>query len=107
MIVFERAGLLFAFNFNPTQSFADYRVGVDVAGEYECVLSSDEGRFGGWGNVKEGGRYRTTALEWNGRKNWTQVSVLSVDLHGFFIDFLTWSKLYIPSRTCIVLAKVN
>ena len=28
MIVFERAGLIFIFNFNPTQSFADYRIGV-------------------------------------------------------------------------------
>ena len=28
MIVFERAGLIFIFNFNPTQSFADYRIGA-------------------------------------------------------------------------------
>jgi 1,4-alpha-glucan branching enzyme len=73
VIVFERAGVLFIFNFHPTQSFTDYRVGVDVAGEYECVLSSDEKRFGGWGNVCEGGRYFSTPMEWNGRKNWLQV----------------------------------
>lgn len=50
---------------------------MDVEGEYECVLSGDEQRFGGWGNVKEGGRYFTTGLEWNGRKNWVQVCLFS------------------------------
>ncbi|PIL37307.1 ATP-binding cassette transporter [Ganoderma sinense ZZ0214-1] len=85
IIVFERAGLLFVFNFHPTQSFSDYRVGVEQAGDYEVVLSSDEKRFGGFENVVLGGTYKTTPMEWNERKNWTQV--------------------YIPSRTCIVLAR--
>ncbi|SJL02291.1 probable 1,4-alpha-glucan-branching enzyme [Armillaria ostoyae] len=85
LIVYERAGLLFVFNFHPTQSFTDYRVGVDEAGEYSVVLTSDEGRFGGFDNVKLGGQYFTTPMEWNNRKNWLQV--------------------YIPTRTCLVLAK--
>ncbi|KAF8761572.1 Carbohydrate-binding module 48 (Isoamylase N-terminal domain) [Rhizoctonia solani] len=34
VIVFERNGLVFAFNFHPTQSFADYRIGVEVEGRY-------------------------------------------------------------------------
>ena len=42
MIVFERAALLFVFNFHPTQSFPDYRVGVEKAGKYSVVLSSDK-----------------------------------------------------------------
>ncbi|KAL6305825.1 glycoside hydrolase superfamily [Sparassis latifolia] len=85
VIVFERAGLLFAFNFHSTKSFTDYRVGVEEPGEYHIVLTSDEKRFGGFDNVHLGGQYFTTPLEWNGRKNWLQV--------------------YIPTRTCIVLAK--
>ncbi|KAF8481348.1 glycoside hydrolase, partial [Gautieria morchelliformis] len=36
VIVFERANLLFIFNFHPTQSFADYRVGVEEPGEYHA-----------------------------------------------------------------------
>ena len=32
VIVFERAGLLFIFNFHPEQSFTDYKVGVQKAG---------------------------------------------------------------------------
>jgi 1,4-alpha-glucan branching enzyme len=74
VIVFERAGLLFIFNFHPTQSFTDYRVGVEVDGEYKIVLSSDDKQYGGFENVEVNSRYVTTPLEWNGRNNWLQVS---------------------------------
>lgn len=86
VLVFERAGLLWIFNFNPTQSFTDYRVGVDVAGTYRIVLDTDDTAFGGLGrNVKET-RFFTTDLEWNGRANFVQV--------------------YIPTRTALVSLKL-
>ncbi|KAF9247406.1 glycoside hydrolase family 13 protein [Melanogaster broomeanus] len=88
MVVYERAGLLFIFNFHPTNSFTDYRVGVDVAGDYTVVLTSDEKRYGGFENVTSNGKYPTTPMEWNGRKNQT---------HAL--------QVYIPARTCLVLAK--
>lgn len=84
VIVFERNGLLFIFNFHPTQSFTDYRVGVDKAGTYEVVLDSDRSQFGGHDIIDPNAEYYTTDLEWNNRKNFLQV--------------------YIPSRTAIVLA---
>lgn len=74
VVVYERAGLLFVFNFHPTSSFSDYRVGVDVPGVYEVVLTSDQKQFGGFDNAKLGGEYFTTPMEWNGRRNWVQVS---------------------------------
>jgi len=37
--VYERAGVVFAFNFHPTQSFTDYKIGVDDAGVYPCVTA--------------------------------------------------------------------
>lgn len=74
IVVFERAGLLFIFNFHPTESFTDYRVGVEIAGEYHIVLSSDEKRFGGFDNIRLDTKFKTTPLEWNGRKNWLQAS---------------------------------
>jgi len=85
VLVYERAGLLFVFNFHPSKSYADYRVGVEEAGEYKICLSSDEGRFGGFDNIALDSKFLTTPMEWNGRKNWLQV--------------------YIPSRTSIVLTK--
>ena len=69
------------------------------------ILSSDEMRFGGFRNVVPGGSFLTTPLEWNERKNFTQVSVSeqagptteALRRHGV--------QVYIPSRTCVVLAK--
>jgi len=34
VIVFERAGVVFVFNFNPSKSFTDYKIGVQVDGVY-------------------------------------------------------------------------
>jgi 1,4-alpha-glucan branching enzyme len=82
VIVFERAGLLFIFNFHPTESFVDYRVGVEASGTYKIVLSTDDKAFGGFESVDTSARFFTTPLEWNGRKNFVQV--------------------YIPTRTAIV-----
>lgn len=102
VIVFERAGLLFIFNFHPTKSFTDYRVGINVAGEYKIVLSSDDKQYGGFENVDVNVKFFTTALEWNGRKNWLQVGSLRLTLH---FTLLTAYQVYLPPRVCIVLAK--
>ncbi|KAL0580094.1 alpha-1,4-glucan branching enzyme, partial [Marasmius crinis-equi] len=72
VVVFERADLLFIFNFNPTQSFTDYRVGVEKAGEYKVVLSSDEKKFGGFDNIDVKGTFVTTPMKWNERSNFLQ-----------------------------------
>lgn len=89
VLVFERNGLLFIFNFNPTQSFADYKVGVHFPGAYQIVLNSDHPKFGGHGRIEEvsstGERLQffTNNEAWNDRANSLYV--------------------YIPSRTVIVL----
>ncbi|EFN58941.1 hypothetical protein CHLNCDRAFT_29960 [Chlorella variabilis] len=51
IVVVERGDLVFVFNFHPTQSYTDYRVGAYKSGSYKVVLSSDEQVFGGWQNV--------------------------------------------------------
>ncbi|KAH6678940.1 alpha amylase [Plectosphaerella plurivora] len=84
LIVFERGGCVFIFNFHATQSYTDYRVGIEVAGTYKIVLNTDNKDVGGHGRIENSTRFFTTPMEWNGRKNWTHV--------------------YIPSRTAIVLA---
>ncbi|XP_074106688.1 1,4-alpha-glucan-branching enzyme [Cotesia typhae] len=47
IIAFDRAGVVFVFNFHPTKSFADYTVGVPEAGTYKIMLNSDDKNFGG------------------------------------------------------------
>ncbi|KPI35907.1 1,4-alpha-glucan-branching enzyme [Cyphellophora attinorum] len=84
VLVFERAGLLWIFNFHPTQSFADYRVGVEQQGTYKIVLDTDWKEFGGFDRNARDTRFFTQDLPWNGRRNCTHV--------------------YIPTRTALVLA---
>jgi 1,4-alpha-glucan branching enzyme len=50
IIVFERAGLVFAFNFHPTQSYSDYPIMVED-GRYQMILDSDAVEFGGHGRL--------------------------------------------------------
>ena len=37
VIVYERAGVVFAFNFHPSQSYTDYKIGVGEAGTYPLL----------------------------------------------------------------------
>lgn len=87
VIVFERAGLLWIFNFHPTKSFADFRVGVETSGTYRIVLDTDDKQFGGFGRNDPATRFFTTPFGWNQRSNFTQV--------------------YIPARTAIVSSRVG
>ncbi|KAF2861241.1 glycoside hydrolase family 13 protein [Piedraia hortae CBS 480.64] len=83
MLVFERAGLVWVFNFHPEKSYTDYRVGVDVPGTYQIILDTDDkDAFGGFGRVQKGQRFFTQDLPWNGRRCCMHV--------------------YIPSRTALV-----
>ena len=64
--------LLWIFNFHPTNSYTDYRVGVELAGEYQVVLDSDNKEFDGQGRIDSSGRYFTTDFRWNNRSNFLQ-----------------------------------
>lgn len=46
IIAFERAGL-FIFNFHPSKSYTDYRVGTALPGKFKIVLDSDAAEYGG------------------------------------------------------------
>jgi 1,4-alpha-glucan branching enzyme len=87
VIVFERANLIWIFNFHPSKSFADYRIGIEKPGQYQIVLNSDRPEFGGLDRIDEKTRFFTTPESWDNRANSTQV--------------------YIPTRTVIVLALVE
>jgi 1,4-alpha-glucan branching enzyme len=85
VIAFERAGVLFIFNFHPTNSYTDYRIGVEVPGVYKIALDTDDKKFGGHGLIDHAKtECHTTNLEWNNRKNFIQV--------------------YLPSRSAVALA---
>ena len=53
VLVYERGGLIFALNFSPSGYYTDYMMTVPSAGKYRVLLSTDEGRFGGWDRISE------------------------------------------------------
>lgn len=82
ILAFVRGNLLFVFNFNPQNSFADYGIQVPAA-HYTLQLSSDEERFGGQGLVEVGKEYTV------------EISTNPVPTAYFL-------KIYIPVRTALV-----
>jgi 1,4-alpha-glucan branching enzyme len=68
-VAFERAELLFVFNFHPTQSFTDYRIGVEMPGEYKVALDTDDGKYGGFQRVDSHVPHFTFPEDFAGRKN--------------------------------------
>ncbi len=83
VIIYSKGDLTFAFNFNPTRSFEGYLVPTEAEGNYETVLSSDDGQFGGFSRVDTKTVYRASKQP-DGRC-------------GFMC--------YLPTRTAIVFKK--
>ena len=83
ILIFERGGWWFLFNFNSASSYAGYTFEA-LPGEYELVLSTDNREFDGFGNVAFPQRFWTIR-----RPEGTKLSV------------------YLPSRTALVLKRVE
>ena len=81
MLAFRRKNLLFVFNFNPKKSFENYGILVKK-GAYKVVLNTDAVEFGGFGLTDD--------------------SVIHQTLPSHYIN-KEWLKLYIPSRSAVVL----
>lgn len=78
MVAFDRgteAGhLLFVFNFHPTASYTDYRIGVPRSGEWVLALDSDAAHFGGHGRLDPTSTAcRSQAFGWDGRPDSIQI----------------------------------
>ncbi len=84
VLAFERAGLLFVFNFHPSHSYTNYGLAVE-GGKYRTLLCTDQHEYGGFG------RFDTTMV------------YRSVVEKSF--GFKQNLKLYLPSRTGMVLQR--
>jgi len=89
VIVFERAGLVFCFNFHPSRSLPDYKVWVEVGGEYRIALDTDWAELGGHGIRDRQATSHTISSSkgYNGRR--------------------TEMMVYLPSRTGAVWKRVG
>ena len=81
MLAFSRGECLFVFNFSPDKSYTDYEIACPL-GEYQMVLNTDAPEFGGFGNVDQ-------SISYTSRPQGGKTSV----------------RLYLPSRTAVVLKK--
>jgi 1,4-alpha-glucan branching enzyme len=84
VLIFERAGLIWAFNFHPTRSYTDYRFSAP-AGKYTIVLDSDDPAYGGHGRIDHGQSHFTL-----------QAAHSPYPAHCL--------SLYLPNRAALVLA---
>ena len=82
VLVYERSGMIFAINFNPTVSQESYFVKTLTKGEYKPVLSTDDNCFGGWDRISMTETYTAKKTE---------------DGLGF--------NIYLPARTGVCIVK--
>lgn len=82
IIVFDRAELIFVFNFHPIKSFPDYTIGVKSAGTYKILLCSDDKNFGG--------------------ENRVDTNIQHFTKPESFSDYSNSMMIYIPCRTAII-----
>lgn len=80
VLAYERGGLLFVFNFSPDRDYYDYAIQVSHGVDYECIICSDDSRYGGFNRVK--------------KENY---SAFFPEHKGNFV------RLYLPARTCLIL----
>lgn len=85
IIAFERANVLFIFNFHPTQSYNGYRIGVKNPGTYKIIIDTDSTDYGGQGREQNNARFFSTQEKCNELDNCLEVSI--------------------PNRTAIALAR--
>lgn len=87
VLCFSREGLVFVFNFSPTQSFVDYEMQCP-GGRYKIVLDTDAKEFGGFANNDVSVLHST----------YTKSSTIA----GQDASFI---RLYLPARSAVVLQR--
>ncbi|MGM9785491.1 MAG: alpha-amylase family glycosyl hydrolase [Candidatus Cryptobacteroides sp.] len=90
ILIFKRKSCIFALNFNPTSSFADYGFAAP-SGKYQDVLNTDRNEFDGFSRIKDGEVHFT-------------VPEKSPNGNGKYDSTL---YLYLPCRCAVVLKKLD
>ena len=85
VLVFERAGVVFAFNFSPSNSYEGYWLTLPKTGHYQVIFSTDEPTFGGFDRISKD--YIYTAKK---------------DAQG-----VPKAQIYLPARTALCLKRVK
>ena len=84
VLVYERAGYVFAINFSPSNHYRGYWMTVPEKGKYQVVMSTDDLDFGGFGRISKEQIYVANKL----------------------VDGTTKLQIYIPARTALCMKKL-
>ena len=84
VLVFERGGYVFAFNFSPVYSYEGYWMSTPKKGNYKVIFSSDDESFGGQGRISQ-----------------TYVYSAKEDVNG-----VPKIQIYIPARTALCAKRI-
>ncbi len=87
ILAFRKCGLIFVFNFHPTNSLTEFQLPTHEHGRYQVVFDTDAAEFGGQDRISH-----TTVYEANPLPN---------------LPGATGIKLYSPCRTAMVLKKIE
>lgn len=87
IVAFQRKEMLFVFNFHPSNSYADFFIGVDWPGRYKYILCTDDEAYGGFKRID-----KTTTPFSIGEK---------------FMERNHKIQLYLPSRCAFVLKLID
>ena len=69
IIAFERGKMLWVFNFNPTQSFSNYWIGIEWPGTYHYVLCTDDEKYGGKNRINTAQKPQSYPEGYQNRQN--------------------------------------
>ncbi len=83
ILAFTRNDLLFAFNFHPSVSVTGVRIQVPRSSKYEVLISSDDGKYGGYDRIAH--------MEYETKK----------DKYGNYLE------LYLPARSSVCLKEIK
>ncbi|MBR7132969.1 MAG: alpha amylase C-terminal domain-containing protein [Clostridia bacterium] len=85
VLVYERNGAVFAFNFSPYNSYNPYFINTPSKGKYIPLLSTDDAAFGGWDRIDKEYVYKAENIGDRGV--------------GF--------EMYLPARTAVCLVRTT
>ena len=63
VLIFERAGVTFVFNFSPNECYENYYVKVPASGKYRVALSTDDAKFGGFDRISKDYVYKAKKVK--------------------------------------------
>lgn len=86
VVAYERADLVFIFNWNGQKSFTDYGIPAP-AGKYQVILNTDSMDFAGFGLTDD------------------KVGHFTQPDPAYLEQNKGWLKIYLPARTAVVLKK--